>query len=144
MPYSAVIQPRAWPLSQGGSRSSRVAVTSTWVSPNFTKQEPSAYFTTPRSSDTARNSSGCRRLGRIAGLLLGVASVPIPKFASFCGTLVCELRNRRTLSIIDPVWLWFRSPHLRFLAISFVPSSTCVFQRKPENARIYLHRPGQL
>src|SRR5664279_69997 len=54
-----------WPLSQGGSRSSRLAVTSTWVSPNFTKQEPSAYLTTPRSSDTARNSSICRRLGRI-------------------------------------------------------------------------------
>src|SRR5579862_2649600 len=65
MPYSAVIQPRAWPLSQGGSRSSRLAVTSTWVSPNFTKQEPSAYLTTPRSSDTLRNSSTCRRLGRI-------------------------------------------------------------------------------
>ena len=44
MPYSAVTQPRPWPLSQGGSRSSRLAVTSTWVSPNFTKQEPSAYF----------------------------------------------------------------------------------------------------
>ena len=53
MPYSAVTQPRPWPLSQGGSRSSRLAVTSTWVSPNFTKQEPSAYFTTPRSSETA-------------------------------------------------------------------------------------------
>src|SRR3984885_10457943 len=65
MPYSAVIQPRAWPLSQGGRRSSSVAVTSTWVSPNFTKQEPSAYFTTPRSSDTGRNSSACRRLGRM-------------------------------------------------------------------------------
>src|SRR5262245_51400541 len=65
IPYSAVIQPRAWPLSQGGSRSSRVAVTSTWVSPNFTKQEPSAYLTTPRSSVTARSSSGCRRLGRM-------------------------------------------------------------------------------
>jgi hypothetical protein len=26
------------------------------------------------------------------------ASAPIPKFASFCGTLVCELRNRRTLA----------------------------------------------
>src|SRR5262245_31564593 len=25
-------------------------------------------------------------------------SVPIPKFASLCGTLVCELRNRRTLA----------------------------------------------
>src|SRR5580698_7329868 len=65
MPYSAVIQPRAWPFSHGGSRSSSVAVTSTWVSPNFTKQEPSANFTTPRSSETGRNSSGCRRLGRI-------------------------------------------------------------------------------
>src|SRR5580658_8718654 len=65
MPYSAVIQPRAWPLSQGGRRSSSVAVTKTWVSPKRTKHEPSAYFTTPRSSDTGRNSSGCRRLGRM-------------------------------------------------------------------------------
>src|SRR5438874_8109951 len=65
MPYSAVTQPRACPLSHGGSRSSSVAVTRTCVSPNFTKQDPSAYFTTPRSSETARSSSGCRRLGRI-------------------------------------------------------------------------------
>ena len=65
MPYSAVTQPRPWPLSQGGSRSSSVAVTSTWVSPNLTMQEPSAYLTTPRSSDTARSSSGARRLGRM-------------------------------------------------------------------------------
>jgi hypothetical protein len=28
-------------------------------------QEPSAYLTTPRSSDTARSSSGARRLGRM-------------------------------------------------------------------------------
>src|SRR6185369_11208287 len=41
MPYSAVIHPRPWPLSHGGRRSSTVAVTSTWVSPNFTRQEPS-------------------------------------------------------------------------------------------------------
>src|SRR5215472_13321030 len=65
MPYSAVTQPRPWPFSQGGRRSSRLAVTRTWVSPNFTKQEPSAYLTTPRSSETARNSSACRWLGRI-------------------------------------------------------------------------------
>src|SRR5581483_4930897 len=68
MPYSAVTQPRPWPLSHGGRRSSRVAVTSTCVSPNFTKQEPSAYFTTPRSIETARSSSGCRRLGRMSSL----------------------------------------------------------------------------
>ena len=55
MPYSAVTQPRPWPFSHGGSRSSSVAVTSTWVSPNFTMQEPSAYLTTPRSSDTGRS-----------------------------------------------------------------------------------------
>src|SRR6202040_1277023 len=65
MPYSAVTQPRAWPLSQGGRRSSNVAVTSTWVSPNFTKHEPSANLTTARSSVMLRNSSGCRRLGRM-------------------------------------------------------------------------------
>src|SRR3984957_1257040 len=69
MPYSAVIQPRPWPLSHGGRRSSRVAVTSTWVSPNFTKHEPSANLTTPRSRETGRSSSGCRRLGRICALL---------------------------------------------------------------------------
>src|SRR6201993_4494881 len=68
MPYSAVTQPRACPLSQGGSRSSSVAVTSTCVSPNFTRQDPSAYLTTPRSSETARSSSGARRLGRMGGL----------------------------------------------------------------------------
>jgi hypothetical protein len=28
-------------------------------------QEPSAYLTTPRSSETARSSSGARRLGRM-------------------------------------------------------------------------------
>src|ERR1700752_2760183 len=69
MPYSAVTQPRPFPLSHGGSRSSSVAVTSTCVSPNFTKHEPSAYFTTPRSSETARSSSTCRRLGRMPGSL---------------------------------------------------------------------------
>src|SRR5262249_61020672 len=30
---------------------------------------------------------------------------PIPKFAPFCGTLVCELRNRRILASIGLVWL---------------------------------------
>jgi hypothetical protein len=33
-------------------------------------QEPSAYLTTPRSSDTARSSSGARRLGRMGILQL--------------------------------------------------------------------------
>ena len=55
MPYSAVTQPRPWPFSHGGRRSSSVAVTSTWVSPNFTRQEPSAYLTTPRSRVTGRS-----------------------------------------------------------------------------------------
>src|SRR6516162_2556559 len=65
MPYSAVTQPRPWPFNHGGNRSSRVAVTRTWVSPNFTRQDPSAYLTMPRSSETGRNSSGARRLGRM-------------------------------------------------------------------------------
>src|ERR1017187_6134659 len=89
MPYSAVPQPRPWPLSQGGSRSSRLAVTSTWVSPNFTKQEPSAYLTTPRSSDTARNSSTWRWLGRIGrdpyGLGLLAHDLIRPHFAHQSG-----------------------------------------------------------
>src|SRR5258707_9444268 len=32
------------------------------------------------------------------GLLNRHTSVPIPKFASLCRSLVCELRNRRTLA----------------------------------------------
>jgi hypothetical protein len=32
------------------------------------------------------------------GLLNRHTRAPIPKFASLCGTLVCELRNRRTLA----------------------------------------------
>src|SRR5262245_48135616 len=43
------------------------------------------------------------------------ASVPIPKFASLCCSLVCELRNRRTQPI-DLVWLWFRGPHFGLAA----------------------------
>src|SRR5512133_2154686 len=96
MPYSAVTQPRAWPLSHGGSRSSSVAVTSTWVSPNFTKQEPSAYFTTPRSSDTARSSSGCRRLGRMLTLLLGVGVL-----GKLVGASAATDKRRRLLRL-DP------------------------------------------
>jgi hypothetical protein len=61
----AVTQPRPDPRSQGGPRSSSDAVHRTRVLPNETRQEPSAYFATPRSSVTGRSSS-CRRFdGRI-------------------------------------------------------------------------------
>src|ERR1700675_2870250 len=89
MPYSAVTQPRPWPLSHGGSRSSRLAVTSTWVSPNFTKQEPSAYLTTLRSSETARSSSTCRRLGRMG------CSWSWQHHARYCPLLFKDRRMRR-------------------------------------------------
>src|SRR5665647_241746 len=104
MPYSAVTQPRPWPLSQGGSRSSRLAVTSTWVSPNFTKQEPSAYLTTPRSSETARSSSICRRLGRI-GLILSEALAhdlvrkPVPTFRDHARNAGYFLGSAHTITI---------------------------------------------
>jgi hypothetical protein len=45
---------------------------------------------------------------RSVAVAAGGASVPIPKFAPLCGTLVCELRNRRSL---DHLLLWF--PHRR-------------------------------
>src|SRR6186997_3470177 len=94
MPYSAVTQPRPWPLSQGGKRSSRLAVTRTWVSPNFTKHEPSAYFTTPRSSKTPRNSSICRRLGRIglAPLVLIAHHNHTPRLNKTTSLVNCRLR----------------------------------------------------
>src|SRR6185437_14971734 len=65
IPYSAVTQPLPVPLRKPGTPSSRLAVTSTWVSPNFTRQEPSACLATPRSRLTGRISSGARLLGRI-------------------------------------------------------------------------------
>src|SRR4029077_10716661 len=93
IPYSAVIQPRPWPLSHGGNRSSSVAVTSTWVSPNLTMQEPSAYLTTPRSNVTARSSSGARRLGRMGS----------PPARVFAGRACrCAGRQRQGLSGLSP------------------------------------------
>ena len=64
MPYSAVTQPFPWPRSQGGTRSSTLAVQSTCVRPNRTMHEPSAWGFTARSSVTARISSGARPEGR--------------------------------------------------------------------------------
>ena len=79
MPYSAVTQPRPWPFSQGGSRSSRLAVHSTCVLPNLIRQEPSACIDTARSMETRRSSSGLRLDGRIGLLLtLDVAGLRAP------------------------------------------------------------------
>src|SRR5206468_1299926 len=49
MPYSAVTQPRPVLRRNGGTRSSTVAVHSTWVSPNRARHEPSAYLAIPGS-----------------------------------------------------------------------------------------------
>src|SRR5262245_35076500 len=70
MPYSAVTQPRAWPLSQGGTGSPAVAVQSTWVSPNRTRQDPSAWRETPRSKLIGRSASAARLDGRTMAKLL--------------------------------------------------------------------------
>src|SRR5687767_9300852 len=65
MPYSAVTQPLPPPRSQPGTCSARLAVQSTCVSPNRTRQEPSACLATPRSREMRRSSSGSRFDGRI-------------------------------------------------------------------------------
>ena len=65
MPYSAVTQPRPWPLIQGGRRSRRLAVHNTWVLPHLIRQEPSACSETARSILTGLSSSACRLDGRI-------------------------------------------------------------------------------
>ena len=46
------------PLRKGGAFSSRLAVTSTWVSPNLTRQEPSAWRAAPGSRLTERRDRG--------------------------------------------------------------------------------------
>ena len=65
MPYSAVTQPLPPPLSHPGTRSSIVAAQSTWVSPNRTRQEPSACLANPGSRLTLRRASGVRPEGRL-------------------------------------------------------------------------------
>src|SRR5437764_829494 len=65
MPYSAVTQPRPVLRRNGGTRSSTLAVHSTWVSPNLARQEPSACLLTPGSRITARRASAARPDGRI-------------------------------------------------------------------------------
>ena len=67
MPYSAVTQPLPELRIQPGTFSSRLAVHSTCVSPNLTRQEPSACLETLRSKEMARISSNWRLDGRIRG-----------------------------------------------------------------------------
>src|SRR4029077_1512943 len=69
IPYSAVTQPLPLLRIHGGTRSSIVAAQSTWVSPNFTRQEPSAYLAKPGSRVTMRMASGVRPEGRMKTLL---------------------------------------------------------------------------
>src|ERR1700748_2435891 len=66
MPYSAVTQPLPEPLRKGGALSSRLAVTSTWVSPNLTRQEPSAWREKPGVRLTALRASAPRLEWRMA------------------------------------------------------------------------------
>ena len=71
IPYSAVSQPRPPPLSHGGTLSPTLAVHSTWVSPNLTRQDPSAWQETPRSRLIGRSASAARLEGRILGSING-------------------------------------------------------------------------
>ena len=67
MPYSAVTQPAPVPITWGGTRFSRLAVQSTWVSPKRVRQEPSACFETFTSRETGRSWPAClpwARMGR--------------------------------------------------------------------------------
>ena len=63
--YSAVTQPSPLPRSQGGRRSSTLAVQITLVCPNDTSTDPSACLVKWGSKLMARISSGARPEGRI-------------------------------------------------------------------------------
>ena len=74
MPYSAVTQPRPWPLSQGGSRSSRLAVhRHVGIAEISPRHEPSAYYPSPRSAERCARSSNCGPLGHISRGLSSIA-----------------------------------------------------------------------
>src|SRR5438876_73014 len=64
MPYSAVIQPSPWPLRNGGTLSSTVAVQITLVAPNSTSTEPSGWTRKSRASAMGRSWSGARPSAR--------------------------------------------------------------------------------
>src|SRR4029077_16904801 len=65
----------------------------------------------PTARPSAESSALYSRSTRHRNFEIG-SSVLIPKLASFCGDLVCELRNRKdTSKSLFLVWLWFRSPH---------------------------------
>src|SRR5688572_23522983 len=66
MPYSAVTQPRPLPRSQEGRLVSTEAVHSTRVSPNPTRQLPSAWRVKPGSMTISRIWSGARPDGRMS------------------------------------------------------------------------------
>src|SRR3546814_12309379 len=65
MPYSAVTQPWPLPRSQGGSRSSTLALHSTCVSPNLMRHEPSALRVKPGIISITHISSVERPHGRL-------------------------------------------------------------------------------
>ena len=65
IPYSAVTQPRPELRNQGGTRSSRLAVHRTCVSPNRAMHDPSACFENPGSRTISRSSSARRPDGRM-------------------------------------------------------------------------------
>ena len=65
IPYSAVTQPEPLPFSQGGQRSSTLAVQITRVSPKAINVEPAACLVYCRVIETGRNWSTCLPLGRM-------------------------------------------------------------------------------
>jgi len=81
IPYSAVTQPRPEPLMNGGTRSSIVAVHSTWVSPMRIMHAPSACLVTPVSIETGRISFKSLPEGRIRYPFISVAS----QYRADCG-----------------------------------------------------------
>ena len=68
MAYSAVTQPCRLALRQPGTPSSMVAAQSTLVSPNSTRQEPSAFFITSRVRLTGRIASAARSNDRLMSM----------------------------------------------------------------------------
>src|SRR3974390_2553483 len=52
-----------------------------------------------------------RKVSRRTDRILVMSSVPIPKFGSWCGNLVCELRNRKDTNAHFPKFVLHRCTH---------------------------------
>ena len=106
MPYSAVIHPRPCPLIHTGTRPSRDAVHSTWVSPKRAMQASSACRVAPGSSSIVRTSSAARPDGRVMASGGSGGARPQPSSYGLCWKAYPEAGEHVEFTHDSPYRFW--------------------------------------